>query len=34
MILAIEWIRGGIADPKNAWRQLLAEKVQLISTGE
>jgi len=34
MILAIDWIRVGIADPKTAWRQLLAEKAQLISTGE
>ena len=34
MILALDWIRGGIADPKNAWRQLLAEKAQLISNGE
>ena len=33
-ILALDWIRGGIADPKNAWRQLLAEKAQLISNGE
>jgi hypothetical protein len=22
MILAIDWIRGGIADPKNPWRRL------------
>jgi hypothetical protein len=31
MILAIDWIRVG---PKNAWRQLLAEKSQLIFTGK
>jgi len=34
MILAIDWIRARIADPKNAWRQLLAEKAQLIFIGE
>ena len=34
MILPIDWIRGGIPDPKIAWRKLLAEKAQLISTGE
>jgi len=34
MILALDSIRGGIADPKNAWIQLLAEKAQLISNGK
>jgi len=34
IVLIIDWIRGDIADPKNAWGQLLAEKAQLISTGE
>ena len=33
-ILAIDWITGGIVYPKNDWRQLLAEKAQLISTAE
>jgi len=34
MILALDWIRGGTAGPKDPRRQVLAEKAQLISTGK
>jgi len=34
MILASFWISGDFADPKDPWRQLVAEKSQHISTGE
>ena len=34
MKFAIDWITAGIADPQNAWSQLVAERAPLIFTGE